>query len=145
MLYLGKLQRGGNGLGSSEVQTDSNGNEISKEYKYEILEGYEPKNQCYELIKAGDVDVPKEDSKLDEDNDRKEIRDSLGEQTVVIRTNVNDILHHGSVTSQEAEAVGLIDGRASYSNMYKKIIPELLGLDEKSIIFIFTSILSPSS
>ena len=101
------------------------------------MDGYEPKNQCYELIKPGDIDVPKEDRKLDEDNGRGEIRDSFIEQNVVIRTNVNDILHHGSYTSQEAESLGLIDGRSSYSNIYKKIIPELLGLDEKKVSYLY--------
>lgn len=101
------------------------------------MDGYEPKDQCYQLIKPGDVDVPKEDRKMDEDNGRGEIRDSFAEQNVVIRTNVNDILHHGSYTSLEAVSLGLIDGTTSYANVYKTIIPELLGLDEKKVSYLY--------
>ena len=101
------------------------------------MEGYIPRDNCYELVKPGDVDAPKDDKKLDEDNGRGEIRQALNDQHIIIRGNVNEILHHGAYTSQEAQKIGLIDGRSTYSNLYKKIIPELLGLNEKKVSYLY--------
>mmetsp|Transcript_38206 Transcript_38206/g.61164 ORF Transcript_38206/g.61164 Transcript_38206/m.61164 type:complete len:978 (+) Transcript_38206:17-2950(+) len=134
---LGKLQRGADNTYISEAKTDENGNELSKELRYTLLCDFKPPEPCMELVKPGDIDLPKEDRQLDEDHGRGEIRDSLSDQHIVIRCNVNDMVHHGAYTSPEAEILGLIDGRASYSDMYRKIIPELLKLDEKKISYLY--------
>ena len=133
----GKLQRGGNGShNNGPLKTDENGNELAKELTFKVLEGFEPKAYCVELVKPGDIELVKEDT-FDVDNGREKIRESMLNQHIVIKRNVNDILHHGVYTSEESERLGLIDGRCSFSDIYTKIVPELLGLEEKKISYLY--------
>ena len=118
-------------------QENDNGNETFKELEYSKLDGFVPKATRVELVKPGDVEAPKADRQMDEDNGRGKVRDSLADKRIVINTNVCDILHHGAYTSMEAVTLGLIDGTCSHSDIYEKIMPNVLQLDEQKISYLY--------
>ena len=87
-MHAGKLQKGAESELAASTKTDEHGNVLSRELAYSLLSDFEPRPQCVELVKPGDIDMPEADRQMDADNGRSDIRDALKDAHVVIKTNM---------------------------------------------------------